>query len=1086
MPESPAGRAPSQVAPKSRAIRAETAYRQPSTGSQYLKGSGDQPPRRYSQASSRMSSGGSSRQPYPGVSTKHPVPAAHGGGGLRSTLPQVHASGSDGSADLDPATYGTRHTTKVTGWYPVDSDIVIPYTSPHRYPDDGVYDYPSSSVHVIEEDPGSYGGPPAFLSEQWGGHGEAVTATRAGWVENASQLQTDVVTGSLYVASMELMHVPAARRRALEHKAALDVARLFDHPPRHVAVTLEPGSIVVRYRLELPDPGPSAVSVLSRAAAEMSRENVRLPELEREYRNATGNEVAAQVNYGRCDAPCKGFRARPLEGAERDHTPQGKWPESSGPVEQFDIEGRRKMEAVGLHKTFDGSRVWPDLPALPPALRADCQPPPVLSQCKVTATKLPSLGEPVPSASVVRSTRFPANAPGALDAPPSPIHAAFARSVSPPAFPATPLRQPSAAPPSHHPYPAQHPQQQPFPPVCDPTQAPVKAFQSGHALTPPEVQAVRAKLAPFLADREQQYAAAGKAGDAVAQSRILGSLGERFHEEGDHESAILYHTRQLELLPCLENFQERVAETAKVCSMLGNSCWALGKWEQALTYHQRRLEIAESQADKRGIGAAYGNLGNVYHSMGDYRAAIQYHLRHQTCVHGDDMETMGAVYHNLGLAQYGLGDIDAALDSFRHALEITISLGNHAQAARIHGSLAMCYKARDKLQECVNELHLQLKAEIKLSDGGNAAGTSFSLGNIYVSQGDYKSALQYYERGVDLFNWHAHANPGMGRTRLGAKLLIACASCKYHTGRHKEAMDDAKKALQLATEGVEDLELQAAAHSNLGLCYQMLEDTDAALKHHQAHLGIARMMGNLTAEGTAHGNLGNVYKTRGEQNKAIDHFERDLSIALETGDVLAQGQAYDNLGLSCQKLGEYTLAVEYHAKALLAMQQLQYKAGEAEANAHLGAAYEKLGELKLAIQHHHTHLELSKTMKDLEGQARACSALGRSCFDFGMTQKAAEYQTLRLKLVLQLKDPIAEARACGNLFLCYAALGDHLKADAYMKQHRKLCAQHGIHTIEETEDGVCHIRFEIAQALRDKADTERATHRLAVLAQRMN
>ena len=37
------------------------------------------------------------------------------------------------------------------------------------------------------------------------------------------------------------------------------------------------------------------------------------------------------------------------------------------------------------------------------------------------------------------------------------------------------------------------------------------------------------------------------------------------------------------------------------------------------------MKIAQEIGDRSGEGAAYGNLGNAYRSLGDYRKAIEYH-----------------------------------------------------------------------------------------------------------------------------------------------------------------------------------------------------------------------------------------------------------------------------------------------------------------------------------------------------------------------------------------------------------------------------------------------------------------------------
>ena len=44
----------------------------------------------------------------------------------------------------------------------------------------------------------------------------------------------------------------------------------------------------------------------------------------------------------------------------------------------------------------------------------------------------------------------------------------------------------------------------------------------------------------------------------------------------------------------------------------------------ALEYHEKGLKIAQEIGDRSGEGTVYGNLGATYHSLGDYRKAIEY------------------------------------------------------------------------------------------------------------------------------------------------------------------------------------------------------------------------------------------------------------------------------------------------------------------------------------------------------------------------------------------------------------------------------------------------------------------------------
>ena len=61
---------------------------------------------------------------------------------------------------------------------------------------------------------------------------------------------------------------------------------------------------------------------------------------------------------------------------------------------------------------------------------------------------------------------------------------------------------------------------------------------------------------------------------------------------------------------------------------LGNIHHSLGDFKTAIDYHERCLKIAKELGDRSGDGNAYGSLGNAYLSLGDFKTAKYYAERH--------------------------------------------------------------------------------------------------------------------------------------------------------------------------------------------------------------------------------------------------------------------------------------------------------------------------------------------------------------------------------------------------------------------------------------------------------------------------
>ena len=58
---------------------------------------------------------------------------------------------------------------------------------------------------------------------------------------------------------------------------------------------------------------------------------------------------------------------------------------------------------------------------------------------------------------------------------------------------------------------------------------------------------------------------------------------------------------------------------------LGIAYKSVGDFQNPIKYCKNDLKIAKEIVHRAGKGRAYGNLGSVYQSLGDYQKAIEYH-----------------------------------------------------------------------------------------------------------------------------------------------------------------------------------------------------------------------------------------------------------------------------------------------------------------------------------------------------------------------------------------------------------------------------------------------------------------------------
>ena len=114
---------------------------------------------------------------------------------------------------------------------------------------------------------------------------------------------------------------------------------------------------------------------------------------------------------------------------------------------------------------------------------------------------------------------------------------------------------------------------------------------------------------------------------------------------------------------------DRVGEGAAYGN-IGDTYYSLSDFRKAIEYHERHLKIAKEIGDRAREGGAYGNLGDAYGSLGDFQKAIECNEKHlKIAKEIGNREGEGSAYHSLGEEYFHLGQVDIAVDNFVCALD---------------------------------------------------------------------------------------------------------------------------------------------------------------------------------------------------------------------------------------------------------------------------------------------------------------------------------------------------------------------------------------------------------------------------------
>ena len=220
-------------------------------------------------------------------------------------------------------------------------------------------------------------------------------------------------------------------------------------------------------------------------------------------------------------------------------------------------------------------------------------------------------------------------------------------------------------------------------------------------------------------------------------------LGNQQFDVSQFEAALNSWQKALQIY---REIKDRRGEGAALGN-LGIAYDSLGNYPKAIDYQEQRLAIAREIKDRRGEGQSLGNLGGAYYSLGNYPKAIEYQEQRLAIAREiKDRQGEGTALGNLGSAYYFLGNYPKAIDYQEQRLAIAREIKDRLGEGKSLGNLGIAYYFLGNYPKAIDyhEQRLAIARDIKDRRGeGSALG---SLGNAYLSLGNYAKAIDYHEQ----------------------------------------------------------------------------------------------------------------------------------------------------------------------------------------------------------------------------------------------------------------------------------------------------------------------------------------------------
>ena len=426
----------------------------------------------------------------------------------------------------------------------------------------------------------------------------------------------------------------------------------------------------------------------------------------------------------------------------------------------------------------------------------------------------------------------------------------------------------------------------------------------------------------------------------------------------DHTSAINCGRK---LLDFLRVFGLRNKE-GELTFQLAKLCGLQSKYKEAKENYKQALIIMIETGNREGEAACYGNLGTVYHCLGEYAKAEEYQRKALPISKEiGDRDGEAACYANLGTVYYSLGEYARAEEYLNNALAIQRQLGNKKGEATCYANLGTVSESLgeyEKAEEC------QRKALAITKEFGDREGEATCYGNLgtaYHFRGEHANAEEYLNNALAI-------QRKLGNKKGEATCYGNLGTVSESLGEYGKAEEYQRKALAIRKE-IGDREGEAACYGNLGTVYNSLGEYEKAEEYQRKAVAISKEIGDREGEAVCYGNLGTVYHSLCEYAKAEEYLNNALSIQRQLGSKKGEASCYGNLGFVYESLGEYGKAEEYQRKALAINKEIGHREGEAKSYGNLGTLFRSLGKHTEAKRYHELALNMSREIGEISAEA---------------------------------------------------------------------------------------------------------------------
>ncbi len=259
------------------------------------------------------------------------------------------------------------------------------------------------------------------------------------------------------------------------------------------------------------------------------------------------------------------------------------------------------------------------------------------------------------------------------------------------------------------------------------------------------------------------------------------------------------------------------------------------------------------------------------------------------------------------------------------------------------------------------------KYELK-NDRQSAANIAKKMGQFHFYRANYKSALQYFHKGLDFVLDAPTNNPA-----LIAPFYFELGGTYSQLSKFPEAIAHYKKAIITGKQDDNSYGIIATSWQDMGDIYMYIGDYEQA---YTAHLKTIEISKNTLHWGYSYYMMGRIYFHQKQLDESLKYYKKSLEIWVKENDKRWIYTCNDAIGVLYGKKQQYDKWFEHSQIALQAAKEANYAIGIAYGTHNLAGYYQDTGSFEEAMLQYQEALKKMQLAENKMGEVKVLRDVG--------------------------------------------------------------------------------------------------------------